>query len=239
MSSLYFLPALASHPTSFFVPLLSSLQLDMYDVFRYGFVTGALCVGAVGGGAFWLRRVTRISPEKAFKKALARVQSNPAAQKALGSPTLKSGQLRAYTLQAGHVSFGKKMAWVEPRAQLLFQVVGEVSGKEGMVTAEAVQHKNGIVLNLLALDVLGSQGSPAQLLLLKGSEDKLHVRGTLRGFLQTERAAFIQQDQEEDDDKKVEEQETLPTEEEEERQAQAAATAAASANSSPSGGQMR
>jgi hypothetical protein len=136
---------------SFYSVTTGILSLDMYDVFRYGFVTGALCVGAFGGGAFWLRRMSRISPERAFKKALARVQASPAAQKALGSPTLKSGQLRAYTLEGGHVSFGKKMAWVEPRAQLLFQVVGEASGKEGMVTAEAVQHKNGIVLNLLAL----------------------------------------------------------------------------------------
>jgi hypothetical protein len=76
-------------------------------------------------------------------------------------------------------------------------------------------------------DVLGSQGSPAQLLLLKGSEDKLHVRGTLRGFLQTERAAFIQQDRDEDDDKKVEEQEKLPSEEEDDKMAQAQAAASA------------
>jgi hypothetical protein len=53
-------------------------------------------------------------------------------------------------------------------------------------------------------------------LLLKGSEDKLHVRGTLRGFLQTERAQYIPQDREEaDDDAKVEEQAALPEDEEE------------------------
>jgi hypothetical protein len=202
------------------------MSLDIWTVFKYGVATGAGAALALGGGALYGLRLRRISPEAAFRKALARVQSSQRAQEALGT-NIRSGQLKAYVAHRGHFALGGKaqpLAWVEPRVQLLFQVAGEVN--EGMVTAEAVKHKGGVVLSLVALDTLAKPSAPARVLLLKGSEDRLHVRGTLRGFLQTERAAYIPQDAAEmDDDARVREQSSLPTEEEDDAAAAAAAVA--------------
>ncbi len=60
---------------------------------------------------------------------------------------------------------------------------------------EAIKHKGAIKLTLLSLDILPRAGTPAgEPILVAGKEDRLHVRGQLRGFLQTERAAFVPQD---------------------------------------------
>ena len=91
---------------------------------------------------------------------------------------------------------------------MLFQVVGDRG--EGMVTVEAVKHRGGLVVNLLCVDTLASPGRPSQLVLVTGSADKLGVRGTLRGFLQTERAQYIPQVAVQTDDDRLAEQERLP-----------------------------
>lgn len=60
---------------------------------------------------------------------------------------------------------------------------------------EAIKHKGSIKLTLLSLDILPRAGTPAgEPILIAGKEDRLHVRGQLRGFLQTERATFVPQD---------------------------------------------
>jgi hypothetical protein len=123
---------------------------------------------------------------------------------------LASGSLKAFSFEPGHFSLTKRLAWVAPRAQVLFQVrvltlflfldvpsctslptpiyCNQVSGEkgEGFATAEAVQQPNGLVFNLLALDVIppASSGKQPTLLVVHGREEKLHVRGSLRGFLQ-------------------------------------------------------
>jgi hypothetical protein len=91
---------------------------------------------------------------------------------------------------------------------MLFQVVGDRG--EGMATVEAVKHRGGLVINLLAVDTLATPGRPSQLVLVTGSADKLGVRGTLRGFLQTERAQYIPQVATATDDDLLREQESLP-----------------------------
>jgi hypothetical protein len=187
----------------------SILSLDMYDLFYAGFWTGIVGAAVFGAGGLYLWRIGSISPRVALRRALSKVQTSSRAREALGG-NIQPGTLKAYTVYNGHLSLAKKLAWVEPRTQLLFHVRGD-SG-EGMVTAEAVKHKGSLIFNLIALDTMAKAGKPSQLLLLKGSEDRLHVQGQLRGFLQTDRASFIQQDKVEDDDARVSEQETLPTE---------------------------
>ena len=60
---------------------------------------------------------------------------------------------------------------------------------------EAIKHKNSIKLTLLSLDILPRGGAPAgEPILIAGKEDRLHVRGQLRGVLQTERASYVPQD---------------------------------------------
>lgn len=61
---------------------------------------------------------------------------------------------------------------------------------------EAIKHKGAVKLTLLSLDILPRAGTPAgEPILIAGREDRMHVRGQLRGFLQAERAAFVPQDQ--------------------------------------------
>ncbi len=61
---------------------------------------------------------------------------------------------------------------------------------------EAIKHKGAVKVTLLSLDILPRQGTPAgEPILIAGREDRLHVRGQLRGFLQTERAAYVPQDE--------------------------------------------
>lgn len=193
------------------------LSLDIYTTFRYGFWTGLIVAAGGAFSFFYVGTVGRISPDKAFAKAIARVQSSRLAQEKLGM-NIRPGMLKAYVHERGHFSLGRKMSWVEPRMQMLVEVEGELG--RGMVTAEAVKHKNGLVLTLCAVDTVAKPNAPAQVLLLKGDEDRLHVRGTLRGFLQAERAAYIPQDKDAlDDDRKVLEQQILPTEAEQDAEA--------------------
>lgn len=58
-------------------------------------------------------------------------------------------------------------------------------------------NKNGIYSFDLSLVALDTQD---HVLLVKGDETRLHVRGQLRGFLQAERAKYIAQIEAEDDD---------------------------------------
>jgi len=183
------------------------LSLDMYSVFYAGFWTGVASAALFGAGALYASRAASISHRATLKLALVEVAASPDVRARLGG-NLKPAALQAARLHGGHLSVTKRMAWVEPRAQLLFHVVGDAG--EGMVTAEAVKHKGVTQLTLLAVDTLATPTRPSELLLLKGSEDKLHVAGTLRGFLQGERATYVSQDVLEDDDVRLREQAGLP-----------------------------
>lgn len=95
-------------------------------------------------------------------------------------------------------------------------------------TVEAIQHKGRCVLTLVALDITPTSGAPPPpCILVEGKEAKLHVRGTLRAFLQGERAAYIAQDAGEGDAERIREQaeaeEKVAAEEERERAAAQAA----------------
>jgi len=74
---------------------------------------------------------------------------------------------------------------------------------------EAVKHRGVLKITLLALDItpLDKGAAPTPPVILEGSEEKLHVAGTLRGFLQAERAAYIPQDLEATDEALMKEQE--------------------------------
>ena len=97
------------------------------------------------------------------------------------------------------------------------QVTGDRG--EGVATVEAVNHRGRAVLTLLAVDVAGTQLAAPEMLLVVGSEAKLHEKGGLRAFLQMERAQFIPQDVAPSEEALLEEQ------------------AAAAAKGEPSGGE--
>lgn len=179
------------------------LALSFLNVFEYGFFAGVGLTTTVVGSVAVAYRRNRIAPAAAFKDALSVVSADAAAEKALGT-NIRAGALKAYVAVPAHLAARGGLAWVEPRIQVLFHVFGELG--EGMVTAEAVKHRGSLLWSVLALDVLPVGSRPAEVLLLRGTEDKLHVRGTLRGFLQTQRAAFVPQDRDANDETLLQEQ---------------------------------
>lgn len=188
------------------------LKLDFEDVFWFGFGTGIFSAAILAGGGAYLYRRNMISTPYLHRWALAKLSKDARVQSVLGH-NLASGSLKAFSFEPGHFSLTKRLAWVAPRAQVLFQVSGEKG--EGFATAEAVQQPNGLVFNLLALDVIppASSGKQPTLLVVHGREEKLHVRGSLRGFLQSDRAAYIPQDRSAPSDEElVREQAELPSE---------------------------
>ena len=163
------------------------LEIDMKHVFYVGFLTGSLTVGSLAFLLLRTRSSNTINPDSVVYAAIGALQRNSEVRNALGA-TLKIGGLRGYTVQNAHFAVSK-FGWVDPRVKMLFQVDGS-NGREGFATCEAVKHQGKIQFSLLALDLLDSK----QLLLVEGKEEKLHVKGILRGFLQTERAQYVAQD---------------------------------------------
>lgn len=163
-----------------------------YISFIAGFGAAAFC-GALFASGY---RMVTIRPEPVFRAALSAVKANPEARQLLGS-SIRAGQLRAYVLRTG--TFGldsetRKLTWLRPRVQMLFQVVG--SEREGMACVEGTRKLGSlrkVHVNMLTLDVLRSDGD-STMVLVTGSPERLKVRGQLRGFLQTERVKYISQD---------------------------------------------
>lgn len=180
----------------------SLLSLTLDDAFFIGLATGGLSTVMLGGAAAYLYRKTVVNPDAVARSALTAVQKSSAAQAALGT-AIRPGLLKASVVEAGHVS-AKRLAWVEPRARVMFDVRGELA--DAVVSAEGIKVAGkGIVLTSLALDAApprsATPGSiPPRLFLLRGDEAKLHAQGHLRGFLQLERATFVPQDKAPDDD---------------------------------------
>ncbi len=73
---------------------------------------------------------------------------------------------------------------------------------------EAVKHKGVLKITLLALDIAPARAGQGVLdpIIVEGTEERLHVRGQLRGFLQAERSKYIEQDVVVSDEARLEEQ---------------------------------
>ena len=186
------------------------LQIDMEQVFKVGFFTGVGTVTLLAALALRALRANSLRPDTVMRAALYALQRNGAVAEELGAGALRAGELAAYNVRDAHFAVNK-LGWVEPRVSALFQVVGERG--EGMVTVEAVKHKGGLQFMLIALDVPETREREARLLLVAGKEERLHVRGSLRGFLQAERARFVPQDRALRDEDLIAEQAALPTSE--------------------------
>jgi len=79
---------------------------------------------------------------------------------------------------------------------MMFQVKGDFD--DGMVTVEAKKlFPNTLQYSLVTVDPL-KRSSP--MVLVEGEEERLHVRGQLRGFLQSERVPYIKQNQADEDE---------------------------------------
>lgn len=206
------------------------VNLSFEQVFYTGFFVGLGSAAVVVGAGLWAYRAVTLSPSQVFRAAMAKLQKSEAVRSKLG-PHVNAGPLRAYYTVPGHLAVAKGSlapTLVAPHTQMLFQIVGEWG--EGMVSVEALKYKGKLKFNFVAVDVLGSKprsavggamtgqaasARPGELLLVAGTEEKLHVVGTLRGFLQAERAAYIPQDKAQSDDEWIAEQEVLPEEPEE------------------------
>ena len=88
-------------------------------------------------------------------------------------------------------------------------------------TVEAVKHRGVLKITLLALDIAPrkSDMAPADPIIIEGTEERLHVRGQLRGFLQAERSKYIEQDVVISDEARLAEQEAAELTAEEDKKA--------------------
>ena len=109
----------------------SFMSLTLKDALYWGFASGFLSAGMLAAGAVRGYRGMTIRTEPVFQMALAKLRENERVASALGA-NIQPGVLKAYDRTHGHVST-TKLAWVDPRVQMIFQVVGVDTGREGMV----------------------------------------------------------------------------------------------------------
>ncbi len=112
------------------------MSLTLSDALYWGFATGFVSAGLLGFGALRGYRSMTIRTEPVFRMALAKLRENERVSGALGA-NIAPGTLKAYDRVPGHIS-SSKLAWVDPRVQMIFQVVGKDTGREGMVSILAV-----------------------------------------------------------------------------------------------------
>lgn len=188
----------------------SFMSISFTDVFYAGFGTGAATVGTVAAAAYAAQRQWSIRPEQVHGAALTKLRNHTDVKELLG-PRVSSGSLRAYTLRNGQLGFdsNNRFGWLHPRVHMLFQVEGNKGS--GLVSLEAQKTSSGALdFSLLTLDTLGTPKTPSKLVLVDGSEERLHVRGQLRGFLQTERVKYIAQTETDPEDEMAKDMDEPP-----------------------------
>lgn len=167
------------------------LNLTLTQAVSIGFGAGVVTAAGVASAAYFAMQRITIRPEYVFRLALHRLRNSQSVVDAVGKP-VQGGNLRAYTIREGHYAFNaiNRIGWVNPRVQMLFSVQGPK--QQAMVSLEAEKMGNTTEFTLLSVDVLGHHAD-APPLLVEGLEDRLKVRGQLRGFLQSERVRYIEQ----------------------------------------------
>ena len=109
------------------------LSLTLTDALYWGFASGFLSAGIVGLSAVRGYRYITIRTDPVFNVALGKLRENEEVASKLGA-NIQPGVLKAYLRTAGHFS-PQKFGWVDPRVQMLFNVTGKDTGREGMVRA--------------------------------------------------------------------------------------------------------
>ena len=109
------------------------LSLTLTDALYWGFASGFLSAGIVGLSAVRGYRYITIRTDPVFNVALGKLRENEEVASMLGA-NIQPGLLKAYVRTAGHFS-PQKFGWVDPRVQMLFNVTGKDTGREGMVRA--------------------------------------------------------------------------------------------------------
>ncbi|KAA0170395.1 hypothetical protein FNF27_06652 [Cafeteria roenbergensis] len=167
------------------------LNVTLTQAVTIGFGGGILTAAGIAAGAYAVSGRFSIRPELVFRTAFHKLKNSQVVVDAIGAP-VKAGALRAYTIQQGHMAFcaDNSLKWVSPRVQMLFALEG--SQHSAMVSLEAETVNGALNFTLLTVDVLGAkQNAPP--LVVEGLQDRLEVRGQLRGFLQSERVRYIEQ----------------------------------------------
>jgi hypothetical protein len=80
-----------------------------------------VCVAVFAGGGLYMYSRTTISTASLHRWALAKLAKDERVRAALGQNVV-GGSLKAYAVEQGHFSISQRLAWVAPRAQILFQV---------------------------------------------------------------------------------------------------------------------
>jgi len=116
------------------------MSLTLSDALYWGFASGFLSAGVMGISAVKGYRYVTIRTDPVFNVALGKLRGSDRVTSLLGA-NIQSGQLKAYVRSAGHFS-PNKLGWVDPRVQMLFNISGKDTGREGMVRSRGVVYNS-------------------------------------------------------------------------------------------------
>ncbi|PSS34402.1 Mitochondrial import inner membrane translocase subunit Tim21 like [Actinidia chinensis var. chinensis] len=141
---------------------------------KYGFL--ALSSAIVAFGGLYLRSRFTINPDKIYRIAMTRLNTNAGILEVMGAP-LSGTDLRAYVMSGGGITLKNfKLGLKGKRCFLLFPIQG--SERKGLVSVEVKKKKGQYDMKLLAVDIPMATG-PDQRIFLIGDGEEYRVGGGL------------------------------------------------------------
>lgn len=192
---------------------------------KYGFL--ALATAMVAFSGMYLRSRFTINPDKAYRIAMRKLNTNAGILEVMGAP-LSGTDLRAYVMSGGGPKLKKfKLRFGGKRCFLIFPIRG--SERKGLVSVEVKKKKGQYDMKLLAVDIPMSNG-PDQRLFLIGNEEEYRIGGGLISELRdpivkamaAEKEFEVLDDKEEEEDEARELAEAERKQREEERRVEEA-----------------
>ncbi|GFY84439.1 hypothetical protein Acr_03g0012130 [Actinidia rufa] len=141
---------------------------------KYGFL--ALSSAIVAFAGLYLRSRFTINPDKVYRMAMRKLNTDAAILKLMGAP-LSGTDLRAYVMSGGGISLKNfKVVFRGKRCFLIFPIRG--SERKGLVSVEVKNKKGQYDMRLVAVDIPTATG-PDQRIFLTGDEEEYRVGGGL------------------------------------------------------------
>ncbi|GFY83541.1 hypothetical protein Acr_03g0003150 [Actinidia rufa] len=141
---------------------------------KYGFL--ALSSAIVAFAGLYLRSRFTINPDKVYRMAMTRLNTNAGILEVMGAP-LSGTDLRAYVMSGGGITLKNfNIGFKGKRCFLLFPIQG--SERKGLVSVEVKKKKGQYDMKLLAVDIPMATG-PDQRIFLIGNEEEYRIGGGL------------------------------------------------------------
>lgn len=166
--SVYVLWRIMFNAAGFFINIENS-------IIEWQFILLSMAVVALSG--VYLRARLNINPDAVYRKAMLRLNTNPAVLQRMGAPLVGS-EVRATVTTGGNFKFGKRLLpkWQAKRTQMIFPLTG--ADRRGLVSVEAKKWKGTIVFKLLTVDV--RDGRDESRVYLEGDSSVYNRGGVMR-----------------------------------------------------------